>query len=76
MKNKKYIYLGGGIDPINFGVLIAILKGYKNEEEIIIESSEFKVLRSLNPIRSLRYEQIAQPVVFPLVRFAIEVLHL
>ena len=43
MKNKKYIYIGGGFDPINLSILIPILEGYKNKEEIIVESSEFKI---------------------------------
>ena len=58
MKNKKYIYIGGGIDPINFGILIAILKGYKNKEEIIIESSEFKVFQDYIKKNKIKFQNL------------------
>lgn len=56
MKNKKYIYIGGGIDPITFSTLFAILKGYKNKEEIIIESSEIKTFQDYIKKNKIKFQ--------------------
>ena len=58
MKNKKYIYLGGGIDPINFSILVAILEGYKNKEEIIIESSEFEIFQDYIKKNKIKFQNL------------------
>ena len=45
MEKKKYIYLGGGLDPIVLTILIPILEGYKNEEGIIIDQGDFQLFQ-------------------------------
>jgi hypothetical protein len=42
LKNKKYIYIGGGLDPISLVILFPILDGYRDKEEIIIDRKEFQ----------------------------------
>ena len=45
MEKKKYIYLGGGLDPTVLTILIPILEGYKNEEGIIIDQQDFQLFQ-------------------------------
>ena len=45
MEKKKYIYLGGGLDPIVLTILNPILEGYKNEEGIIIAQGDFQLFQ-------------------------------
>lgn len=58
MKNKKYIYIGGGTDPIIIGILIAILRGYKNKEEIIIEKSEFEIFQDYIKKNKIKFQNL------------------
>lgn len=58
MKNKKYIYIGGGYDPLNLGILIPILEGYKNKEEIIIENLEFKVFQDYIKKNKIKFNNL------------------
>jgi hypothetical protein len=58
VKNKKYIYIGGGFDPINLSILIPILEGYKNKEEIIVESSEFKIFQDYIKKNKIKFNNL------------------
>ena len=58
MKNKKYIYIGGGFDPINLSILIPILEGYKSKEEIIVESSEFKIFQDYIKKNKIKFNNL------------------
>lgn len=63
MKNNKYIYIGGGVDPGVLSILMCILKGYKHKEEIIIERSDFKYFQKYLEKKKIKYQNLNFPSV-------------